>query len=430
MTADPLATILNGIPLAGLDPQAGPIPLCGAYVDRYLVSTKLIQARKIAGGDYGRPRMTDPQTRLKKLGIETGREHPVTGAILPPMEPWTCADPNGAIRLYAQIIRAPDGTFTLADFATPAKLDKIRYMQAEKLIVIEDGDTIVPLGDAIGEPGRTYPGAPVPDEWNERKKQLRTLADELIRDAYHELCAELDPRHDHGPGQIAITNRDIAYRANRIKGRLRALDEYRYLSVETVRRRIAGLLERGEMTELEPPRRVREGRTWKTLPRVYEIPPGIVRQPPRRRRGYRPPQGSPQAWRTERLSGLLSDSPCGTHPKYITWSHEERRTHPDSPGPQPRPPRHDPHPRRRAHQHRPGHHRARHLRDPHRDRMMPELTEAEAETLAAILGESMHQMARARDLHGNFPWQGADLINQTAEMSSAFYSLVPFGVFL
>ncbi|HWD76721.1 MAG TPA: hypothetical protein VG371_16415, partial [Solirubrobacteraceae bacterium] len=223
----------------------------------------------------------------------TGTVHPVTGEILPPQEPWTCGNAGGAIRLYAKIIRSPDGTFRLGDFATPEQLDHIRYMRDQKLVMIRKDDSVVPLGDADPDPGRTYPGAPLPDprpgkcEGAALGKPLRNLADELIIDAFRELCAENSEQHSRGAGRVGISNRDICERANRNKGKLRTLDEYRYLSVETARRHIAGsgkhpgLLDQGEMTELEPPQRIRQDRTWKALPRVYEIPLDIMRAGPR-----------------------------------------------------------------------------------------------------------------------------------------------------
>lgn len=276
------AALLAGIPLVGLTQGIDWEAVCGDYIKEDLVSTKWNRAVRQAGGDYGRPRMTSHDVRMKKLSIETCRTHPVTGDLLPPLEPWTCDNPNAAIRLYAQIVRAPDGTFKLSDFDTPAQLDHVRYMQTEKLVVVEDDLTVIPLGDAHAEPGRRYPGAPVPDEWNKGKKQLRDLAEELIIEAFRELCAENSDRHSVGAGRVGITNRDICYRANVNKGKLRCLDEYRYLTPETVRRCIngtdsrPGLLDQGKLTELEPPRRVREDRTWKTLPRVYEVPLDIM----------------------------------------------------------------------------------------------------------------------------------------------------------
>ena len=118
-------------------------------------------------------------------------------------------------------------------------------------------------------------------------KYLRSMADELVIDAFRELCAENSEHHDRGAGRVGISNHDICERANQLKGKLRGLDEYRYLSVETVRRRITGtkkrpgLFETGELTELEPPQRIRQDRTWKALPRIYEVPLDIMRAGPR-----------------------------------------------------------------------------------------------------------------------------------------------------
>jgi hypothetical protein len=247
------------------------------------VSTKRADLLEYATRDFARPILTDSGARLKKLSIETGRKHPKTGEILPPIEPWTCPDHTGAIRTYAQIMRAPDGSLTLAGF-DGGQLEHVAYMAGEQLITLGPGGTIHALGDRKAGSNRKYPGAPVTDEQAKIGRTLRAKARDLVLTAWRNITCGTPQVILRRPSQlrsggVALTAREICTEANAVKSRRPDLDGYRYLHAETCRRVISELLADGTLTELEPPVRTRAGRTWITIPRVFELPRDAVQWP-------------------------------------------------------------------------------------------------------------------------------------------------------
>lgn len=248
----------------------------GRLLETQILSTKRADLQERADRDFTRPVLLDETRRLRKLAVETGREHPVTHEILPPLEPWTCPDHTGAIRTYAQIMRAPHGSYRLADFDA-GQLGHLAYMADEQLITIGPGGTVHALGDRTGGDQRKYPGAPVGDEQAKVGRTLRGRARELVMTAWRNITYGVPQLITRRPSQlrsggVALTVREICAEANAIRCRRPDLDGYRYLHIETCRRVIAGLLADGTLCELEPPSRTRAGRTWITIPRVYELP--------------------------------------------------------------------------------------------------------------------------------------------------------------
>lgn len=225
---------------------------------------------------------------LAKLAIETGRRHPETGKLLPPLEPWTCPVPMTGMLAYARIIKGSDGADQLSSYAGD-RLRALNWMRQEQLVRVENG-RVLPLSDMDRAERRTYPGALISDEEVKRTRScyLGERGEGLIMAAVLNLRNRDTPRRAlHTRGGLALACYQIAEEVNRIISTRLELDGFRYMSVETCRRMIKGydgperkdgtrkhypgLIERGMLTELEPPKAVRKGRTWHTLPRVLGL---------------------------------------------------------------------------------------------------------------------------------------------------------------
>jgi hypothetical protein len=268
---------------------------CGDYeVLKDEASTKRSDLQERSTRDMRRPVLTRPGERIRKYAIETGCHRKSKT----PAEPWLCTDPSGAMRLYAQIMEVPDGGYRLADADSPHQLEQLAYMADEQLITIGPGGSVHVLGDRKGAGQARYPGAPEPDKdrGGGGHKSLGMKARDLVLSAWANITrrgrlAFVRQSSQLRDGGIAVSTREICAEANRIKAKYRRdLDEYRYLSTETCRRIISGytdskgrrhkgLLEDHQLSELVPPRCIRAGRTWMTLPRVYELPPGAAGWP-------------------------------------------------------------------------------------------------------------------------------------------------------
>lgn len=235
---------------------------------------------KVAKRDYLRKRgiphvrreeLTDPDKLMRKLAIETGYDIRRDLFLKAPLEPWLCDYPIVAMRAYARIMRDEPGARDLASYDTPAELDAIAYIRDEQLIGT-DRNKIVPLSDARPRDQRKFPGAPVPDGLAGYGKRLGPLADELIMEAFARYCAggaRLPPGALLASG-VRLVARQFAAEANAIKASRPELDVYRYLSVATCQRHVRDLIEAGRLKELEPPRPVRQGRSWVTIARLFE----------------------------------------------------------------------------------------------------------------------------------------------------------------
>ena len=252
------------------------------WEERELNLAKRAELRKQTGMHRRRHVVTDPAERMRKLAIETGYDIRHDLFLKAPLEPWTSPHPVVGQRAYSDLMRARPGADLLESWSGE-RLAELEWMRNEQLVTIsEDRLRVLPLSDQSARDGRKYPGAPVPDELAGYGRQLRDRADELIVQAVENLCAGKSagrrPRR-LPPGLIVsdgarLTAARICEEANLIKAARPDLDEFRYLGVETTRRRIRDLLRAGLLTELEPPRAVREGRSWKTLARKFERPPG------------------------------------------------------------------------------------------------------------------------------------------------------------
>jgi hypothetical protein len=251
---------------------------------------------------------------LAKLSIETGRRHPKTGKPLPPLEPWTCPVKTSVL-LYAGIVKGGDG----ADLVTAYEGEKrkvLDWLVGQELVAV-DGDAVLPLSDTDFGPRRTYPGAPISDDEIKRTRScyLGERGDGLVMAAWVNLrnaertqvaaTVTVDAPRDgeldlpvparklkRTANGVALTAYDLCAEVNRIIGTRPDLDGFRYMSVEVCRRIISGtkdqyrdgkrirkgkpgLLERGMLTELQPPKAVRQNRTWRTLPRVFGLDAGF-----------------------------------------------------------------------------------------------------------------------------------------------------------
>lgn len=246
----------------------------------YVNAAKRDDLRKHARHPRRRHPLDDPAERMKKLRLETGLPHPVTGIPMPPLEPWTSPQPPVGQLVYSKIMHGEDGADLLSAYEG-VKLEEVRWLAGVELVTIE-GDRIIPLSDAEAAERRAYPGAPVSDKHARTGRYLRSHARGLIMAAYANWCrGRTLARSQRGRGEamlkcggIAITAYDLCAEANRIKARRGDLGEHRFLSVDSCRRVIRELLDAGWLTEIEPPKAIRVDRSWRTLPRVLEIADG------------------------------------------------------------------------------------------------------------------------------------------------------------
>jgi hypothetical protein len=291
MTGDAARSLARSVLEPG-KPQLSAV--CGVY-RAYIreVATKCADLGKRAARDFSRPVITDPRRRAQKYAAETGYDIRAGRFLRAPLEPWTCDAPAEAMRLYGEIMAAPDGTRTAADYPAPRQRYHLAWMQAEQLITTGPGGSIHALGDRTARQP-AYPGAPRPDRpyGGGGPRQLRDLGRGLVLAAYWNItCGQpLVTVRRAGmlrSGGVALSASAVCAEVNAIKARRRDLDGYRYMSTETCRRILAGLLRSGDLSEVEPPSRIRAGRTWVTLPRVYELPAGAAEFPPARPPGRR-----------------------------------------------------------------------------------------------------------------------------------------------
>lgn len=239
---------------------------------------KRSELRKRTGQSRRRHVIDDPGERMRKLAIETGYDIRHDLFLKAPLEPWTSPVPVAGMRAYSDLMRGRPGADLLESWSGE-RLAELEWMRDEQLVTItEDRLRVVPLSDEAPRDNRKYPGAPVVDALARIGRQLRGHARGIIGAAFANACIRRTRKRGKQPGRltaagIQLAARELCEEANRIKARRPDLDEYRYLSVDTCRRVIRELLADGLLTEAEPPRAVREGRSWKTIPRTFEVPP-------------------------------------------------------------------------------------------------------------------------------------------------------------
>jgi hypothetical protein len=212
------------------------------------------------------------RAKRKKYSIETGFDEQTQTYRAAPLEPWT--GPKGSQRIYQRVMFAdprPVGDYAGADLAA------LEWMRGEGLAGVDDDGFVRPLSDSRPAERRAYPGAPGGDKRAKLGKTLRGLGRGLVLAAYANLQRH-QPVSKIGRRKLALAERrggmslsayDIATEANAIKAKRDDLDEYRYLSVSTVRAIVKELLADGALIEAEPPKALRAQRTWRTLPRVF-----------------------------------------------------------------------------------------------------------------------------------------------------------------
>lgn len=256
------------------------VPRQSSQVTAFLrVSNTLdIDAQKLSGQrgctDQTRTRdyLTSEAAKSKKYAIETGFDPKTQTYRTAPLEPWT--GPKGSQRLYQRIMfadAAQVGEFRAADMAA------IEWLRDEGLAGVDDDGFLRPLSDSRPTVRRAYPGAPVGDKKAKIGSTLRQLGRGLVLAAManlmrHQPVSKIARRklafadRKHG---MSLSAYDITTEANAIKAKRGDLDEYRYLSVSTVRAIVKELLADGVLIEAEPPKALRARRTWRTLPRIF-----------------------------------------------------------------------------------------------------------------------------------------------------------------
>lgn len=254
---------------------------------RWIDADSKVEQRSSLRKDAGRHHvrrdvLTDPAERAKKLAIETGYDIRRDLFLKAPLEPWLCDYPAIAMRAYADIMNEVPGADVIANWNDKARLDALLYLRSEQLVMVsEDRLRVVPLSDARPAERRKYPGAPVDDDHAKIGKYLGGILDDLIIEAHRNLStgqsAQRRPRRLR-PGAllsagIRLTAHEICEEVNAIKARRRDLDSFRWAGTDITRKRIKSLIDERKLIELEPPHAVREGRSWKTIGRVFERAP-------------------------------------------------------------------------------------------------------------------------------------------------------------
>lgn len=210
--------------------------------------------------------------KRRKYSIETGFDEKTQTYRTAPLEPWT--GPKGSQRLYQRVMFAEPAT--VGEY-NANELKSIEWMRDEGLAGVDDDGFVRPLSDSRPAERRAYPGAPGGDKRARIGRQLREHGRGLVLAAMANLFRH-QPVSKIGRRKLALADRkngmslsayDITTEANAIKSKRSDLDEFRYLSVSTVRAIVKELLADGVLVEAEPPKAVRAQRTWRTLPRVF-----------------------------------------------------------------------------------------------------------------------------------------------------------------
>lgn len=264
-----------------------------AYTEVEIDRPKRSDLRKRRSKPRHRPVLLNPAERMRKLGLETGYDTRRDVFMKAPLEPWTCPTTGGA-RLYATIMRGDDGATTVDSYSGD-EISALEWMRFEQLIAIGEHGQVHALGDAQPAARRSHPGAQVSDKKAGIGQQLRHRGPWLVLAAFANIVRRR-PRKRMNAGKRAAMDRphgisiaayDLCAEANAIKHKRRDLDGYRYLSVNTVRRIIRDLLKCGLLTEAEPPKAIRVQRSWRTIPRVFAVPPQATAPEPNQHRSRR-----------------------------------------------------------------------------------------------------------------------------------------------
>jgi hypothetical protein len=289
--------------VTGTTPRcASPPPLTSPQVTAFSLlsstgTTSTREQRETAdllehAGGHPRQRhfLTDPEERGKKLAIETGWDARRNRPLATPLEPWT--GPPRSVLLYAHLMRDPDGAHSLGEYAASG-LDALAWMADEELISVGEHGEIHALSDGCPKDGRRYPGTPVSDALAKIGRSLMGNARGLILAALFNLSSGRTVRRTRKRRRHAaetadgmrLTAAQVCAEANRIKARRPDLAGFRYLSLSRCRELIRDLIDAGVIEQVEPPRAVRQRRSWRTIPRVI----ARITEQAAQRLGLRPP---------------------------------------------------------------------------------------------------------------------------------------------
>ena len=207
--------------------------------------------------------------------METGYDARRDMYLKAPLEPWDCPNAPAAKLLYARIRRADDGTLKLDSFSG-VDLDYLRWLEDQQLVGFGTGGAIHMLDDPAAKTGKNYPGAPEGDKRAAIGKQLRGRVTSLLLAALLNFKRGRTLTQRNGTdlarhGGLALPARLVCQEVNKLKAKRSDLDEYRYLHVDTCARILRDWCRAGILIEAEPPRAIRSGRRWITLPRVYDL---------------------------------------------------------------------------------------------------------------------------------------------------------------
>jgi hypothetical protein len=226
--------------------------------------------------------------KRKKYAIETGFDEETQAYRAAPLEPWT--GPAGSQRVYQRIMFSDPVSITGYQ---AGELAAVEWMREEGLAGVDDDGLVRPLSDSRPAERRAYPGAPVKDTCRKVNgahtctdgkhcagfgRYLREHGRGLVLAAMANLMRHM-PVGKVNRRKLALADRkhgmslsayDVTAEANAVKSKRPDLDEFRYLSVATVRSWLNDMLAAGDLHEAEPPKALRIQRSWRTLPRVFE----------------------------------------------------------------------------------------------------------------------------------------------------------------
>jgi hypothetical protein len=248
--------------------------------------------------DRRRKTLTAASLRFRLLALETGFDQRTGQVRRKLLQPWI--NPR-AMGLLTRIGRAEDGAWTINDLDNLRDLDAIAEMQDRNIAYVGEHGVIHLLSQPEKGSTEKYPGATrreindaaaidrwirVPDdELTPAGRAAKGLAPlmrlgdagpALVVQAVRNLQAmPRDEASVHTDG-IGLTVREICTEANRIRSGRADLDGYKWLHVETCRLIVNKLLEDGEFTEVERPRKQYLNNEWITHPRVYAVLDGVI----------------------------------------------------------------------------------------------------------------------------------------------------------
>jgi hypothetical protein len=262
--------------------------------------------------------MTTIAERRRKYAAETGFDMITCQMVDPPMEQW---DRPECMPLYWRLMVSGDATPPLSALS-PGDQEQARWLHDEELVTIYPDGVIRCLSDADQPEQRRYPGSPLPDPCTKKDGQCTShtagpcpkiasngspyhagigkylgpeRAQRLILAGWSAIkagrpYAQIAARHRGEmtrKGGIRVSTAQLCTQANAYLAQLKVMHPeewgpYRYMSTDVAEEAVSGrknkagdlvvtgLLQDGELTELEPATLTRIGHTEVGLPRAYE----------------------------------------------------------------------------------------------------------------------------------------------------------------